>query len=228
MGVVIKGEFPDARYFSYNVYNDDTKSSLGSYTDFHLKPDHDAKNPFSGYAGAGNQKATYTIFVVPEGTKIKADNVLFFPNSLENVSILLRHYVAHWDIYGNKPLPTLAMINTQTEKISDAPPTVTVPKVSKETITHYLAPLVKHLGQRFLEDPIAILEQVKSRKENKKLRLDEIICRQVAAGAFEYFTDKGRLESFNLNPEGTYPNHDNFYLTMPVVRESDDILFVRF
>ena len=29
-GIIIKGQMPDARYFSYNVYNDDIKSTLGS------------------------------------------------------------------------------------------------------------------------------------------------------------------------------------------------------
>ena len=53
-GFVVKGQMPNARYFSYNLYDDVTKSSLGSLTDFNIKFDN---------------TNSYTLYIVPEGTK---------------------------------------------------------------------------------------------------------------------------------------------------------------
>jgi hypothetical protein len=38
-GIVIKGKMPEARYFSFNLYNDYTKSSILALADYEIKPD---------------------------------------------------------------------------------------------------------------------------------------------------------------------------------------------
>lgn len=79
-GIVITGKMPDVRYFSYNVYNDSTKDSVGSITDFEIIPDEGGENPFS--AGQAVSGETYTVHVLPEGSAVAAKNVLYFPDSI--------------------------------------------------------------------------------------------------------------------------------------------------
>jgi hypothetical protein len=45
---------------------------------------------------------------------------------------------------------------------------------------------------------------------------------------FRHFTDPGAINAYNFNSGGNYPNKDNHYIVMPVVRRKDDVLIVRF
>ena len=226
-GFVIKGAFPDARYFSYNVYDDDTKTPSGSFTDFQVKPDNSGTNPFTGKTDPSHQKTTYTIYVIPEGTNFKAKNVLYFPDSLKNVSFFLRYYSAEKNIYGSRPLPVISMFNTRDKQILNAPPSTPV-KISKQALKRYLVPLFKQLAHQFEENPKAVLAKIHHRERQQPLKLKELIAQQIVAEAFKYFNANGKLESYNMNPAGTYPNHDSFYLIMPVIRKNDDLLLVKF
>lgn len=100
-GFVIKGRFPIARYFSYNLYNDNTKSSIASLADYLIKPDDNSGN--------------YTIHVVPEGTVINAKNTILFPRTLSNVSIILRHYLPKGNIYGNTSMHKIEIYEAKSQ-----------------------------------------------------------------------------------------------------------------
>jgi hypothetical protein len=178
-GIVITGQFPDARYFSYNVYNDVSKSSVGSIADVDIKPDY---------------QDSYTIYIVPEGTVINKKNVLYFDKTLQNVSVILRHYLAKDNIFGNKSLPTIAYYDTEKKILKPAPETLSIP----------------------------------SNSNNSELSEEEI-CKELVAKTF-YFNKKDSLQhSFNLNSGGTYPNNDNHYLTMPMIKSNkDDVCIVKF
>jgi hypothetical protein len=45
---------------------------------------------------------------------------------------------------------------------------------------------------------------------------------------FEHIPNYDTIYSYRVDAAGTYPNYDNFYLTMPVVRRNNDVLLVRF
>lgn len=178
-GIVITGQFPDARYFSYNVYDDISKSSIGSLADVDIKPD--------------NQN-NYTIYIVPEGTVINKTNVMYFDKTLQDVSVVLRHYLAKNNIFGNKPLPTIEFYDTENKIHKPAPETVDIPINSTN---------------------IDLTE--------------EEICKELVAKTFYYNKKDSILHSFNLNSGGTYPNNDNHYLTMPMLRSNkDDVCIVKF
>ncbi len=178
-GLVIRGQFPDARYFSFNVYNDITKSSVGSIADFAIKPD-DQNN--------------YTIYIVPEGTGINKKNVLYYDKTLQNVSVILRHYLAKDNMYGNKPLPTIAYYDVKNNVTKTAQETLDIPSSS-----------------------------------NKAGLSEEDICKELVAKTFYFNQNDSLLHSFNLNAGGTYPNNDNHYLTIPMIKNNaDDVCIVKF
>ena len=226
-GIVIKGEFANARYLSYNVYNDDTKMSLGSFTDFKIAPNKGGLNPFKP-SGTASKSGSYTLFVVPEGSKIKGNNVLYFPDSLTDVSVLLRHYLPEENIYGGKELPKISLFNVETDDIIDAPPSVPIPKLSEEEVEKYLIPLFRKFTKEFEENPKQVLSQLENQIKQKPLKIDELICKEVVARSFTHFKSGESIHSYNFKTDGTYPNNDNYYLTMPIIRKGDDILIVKF
>jgi len=208
-GYIIQGKVPNARYFSYNLYDDITKSSLGSLTDFNIKLD-EANN--------------YTIYVVPIGTKLAKDNVIYFDNKLTKLSVVLRHYLPKDDIYGNVEIPKISKFDCTNNIIKVAEESAKVPKISKEDIEKYLIPMFN----KIMENPDENIKKLIHNYKNKSLNIEELICKQVVSGAFNFFNKGGVIYSFNLNSDGTYPNNDNHYLTMPIVRDNDDILVVKF
>ena len=225
-GVVIKGKFPNARYFSYNVYNDDTKMSLGSFTDFEIIPENVGTNPFK--TPETNNSGSYTLYVVPEGSKISGENILYFPDSLTDVSVILRHYLPEGNINGGKELAKISLLDVETDKILDAPPSVPIPKLSKEEVKTYLIPLFKKLTKEFEEDPKKVLSKLEDQRKQKSLKINELVCKEVVARSFTHFKSGDSIHSFNLQTQGTYPNNDNYYLTMPIIRKGNEILFVKF
>ena len=225
-GVVVRGTFPMARYFSYNVYDDNTKQTLGSFTDRELKAEAGAPNPFAGQERTPD--ARYEIYIVPEGSKVAGANVLTFPDSVENVSFMLRHYLAEGGIEGRVPMPVIASYDAATGKTQAAPPSAKVAKLSREEFQKYLMPAFKDVLRQLKENPAAVMAKLHEESGGDHMKMPELICRRVASGAFEKFHPGTVIESFRLGTEGTYPNKDNLYLVLPVVRTDDSVLIVRF
>lgn len=210
-GIIIKGKFPDARYFSYNVYDDNTKSSIGSIADFTIKPD-DSKN-------------NYTIYIVPEDSKIKAANVIYYNKNIEKVSVILRHYLPNNNIFGNQALPSIKIYNVISKTIEESPSSLKVPKFSKEDIQKYLIPLF----EKIKENPDEYVKLFVEKIHQKTLNVEELICKQLTSNAFKIYNPNGIINSYNMNSDGTYPNNDNHYLTMPIIRNNkNDVCLIKF
>lgn len=224
-GYVFKGQFPQARYFSYNVYSDDSKMSLGSFADQQLKADAGKDNPF---AGGQRGDATYTLHVVPEGTQIDAKNVLYFPDDLTRVSVLLRHYVPENGIEGGVPMPAISGFDPATGKLSVAAASHPVPSLSKLEIQRYLIPMFKDLAGQFVDSPKEVIEKIHHSVTGHPLSMKELIAHRLLSKAFTHYHKGEVIESYKLATTGTYPNQDNLYLILPAVREADEVLLVKF
>ncbi len=225
-GIVIKGKMPDARYFSYNVYNDNTKSSLGSITDYKLQTDDGSLNPFAGKGG--ELHSDYTVVVLPQGVKTDAKNVLYFPDKLTKVSVFLRYYAARNDYEGGAPLPKVQLFDPDTDKTSPAPPSSVVPIISKQEAKKYLVPMLEQMIKDFENDPEAAAEKLQSSRTGAPLDMKELIASQVVAKAFKLFKPGATQYSFRLLTAGTYPNDDNYYLGLPVIMTEEQVLLARF
>lgn len=62
--LVIRGHFPDARYFSFHAY-DEAQRPVASLSDHEILPDKGV-NPFGSMPGRGQEPGTYTVSVVFE------------------------------------------------------------------------------------------------------------------------------------------------------------------
>ena len=209
--IKIQGEFPNTRYFSYNIYNDDTKTSITAITDVKILPDNKNKN-------------LYTLYIVPEGSIIDAKNVLYFPKELKNISVILRHYLPEKDIQGEKKLPIIEQFDLKTKKTFAANESTKIPKISKEDISKYLLPFVT----KILESSDEEIKKLWKNFKNEPMNLEEIICKQVVSNAFNFNKNENKLKSYNLKSDGTYPNKDNHYLTMPICKQEDEVCIIRF
>lgn len=222
LGIKVSGSFPDARYMSYNVYDDDTKSSLGSFTDFKIKPSSGV-NPYTGAEGTG----TYEIYILPEGSPVEADNVLYFPKEVKNVCIMVRHYVPEGGLQGGVDMPLIESYNAETKTASAAPESSKVKKISKTQVKEYLLPMFKDMVKEIEHDPSSVLEKIHHKDTQESLGIRELLCKRITKMIFDRFKEGEANVSYRISPAGTYPNNDNFYLLLPAIRKEGEVLLVK-
>ena len=126
VGFKIQGEFPEARYFSYNVYGED-RNSTASIFDTQIKAENCSANPFKNQEKETSvDKNLYTLFVVPESVSEfdTKDNVLKFIDGEEEIALLLRYYVPAGGDLAGVGLPKIEVFDL------DSKESVTIPKTS--------------------------------------------------------------------------------------------------
>lgn len=107
----IEGEFPRARYFSMNLY-DTRGASLGAISDFEIDPDPGHINPFRPGADREAADRSYTLWVVPQGSRNlvagQRGQVLEVPPNSGTPKIINRVYLADPGLPGSGgPLPKI-------------------------------------------------------------------------------------------------------------------------
>lgn len=126
LGLKIEGEFPDSRFLSYNVYDDDEQSSnckkAYSIMDIDIVPDEGSSNPFLGEA-SGNKK--YTVYVLPvdapESITAGKKNIIWFDSDVKKVCTILRYYIPEGDITGGVKMPMISGLNLNDGSLVAAP-----------------------------------------------------------------------------------------------------------
>lgn len=133
VGLRLTGFYPKARFFSFSIYNDLKGEVIDGLDDVNVTPDDGCINPYNTTTDSTNNK--FTIYLVKEGTDlsllkdVKEENVCYFNDAVECVSICLRQYLGEGE-YGGVELPTIEGVDLTTGAIVDAPKAVT----SKATI----------------------------------------------------------------------------------------------
>lgn len=207
-GVVIRGKMPEARYFSFNLYNDYSKSSIAALADYEIIPDE-------------GDPSSYTIYILPEHKAGKYRNQVILPDSVLIASVFLRYYLPVNNIYANKPLPDIYLFDNNIMK--PALPGIPMAPMSA-------ADMAK------LKSLIMANPKIISGKERKLLssgsatmkEKEPIISKVMTVPIFKHYTNPQAIGAFNYNSSGNYPNKDNHYIVMPVVRKKEDVLVVRF
>ncbi len=121
VGIKIKGYYAEARYMSYNVYNENSPTSLGSLLDVNIKPCCPGQNPYDGSRSFGKNDV-YSIEVLPTGTDITGkQNVLQYDSAVDTVAIFLRYYVPQGGPAGGVTLPTVETYDIPTGTALNAP-----------------------------------------------------------------------------------------------------------
>lgn len=127
LGLVISGQFPDARFLSYNVYDDNEQTSYCeqpyNILDVDIKPEEGSENPFLTSAAGADRD--YVLYVLPtdapasitEGKK----NIIWFDADVKKVCTILRYYIPEPDIHGGVGMPVVKGLDLKTGKTVAAP-----------------------------------------------------------------------------------------------------------
>lgn len=117
--VVIEGDYPHARYMSFNLYNP-TLASFEGIADFEIQPDEGSVNPFLAGADRNVEPRHYSLHVVsgppPEDPAQRQPNTLYAAFSPAPVAayanIIYRIYVSDrgTSLAGNVDLPTFRFL----------------------------------------------------------------------------------------------------------------------
>ena len=127
IGLIIEGEFPNARFLSYNVYDDDEQTSFCtqnySLMDVEIEPDNGYINTFREETTATNQK--YTVYVLPtdapESIVAGKENICWFDADVEKVCTMLRYYIPVGGVNAGVDMPSIKAIDLTTGQEVNAP-----------------------------------------------------------------------------------------------------------
>jgi hypothetical protein len=110
----VKGEYPHARYLSFNAYNENGQP-VDALNDQLIQPMPGNSNPFSPGALRTVKARSYTIDLVPRDVQAgvgvsssdRATNTLYLPNTGKLFQLYLRVYIPDqgMDVKGGVPLP---------------------------------------------------------------------------------------------------------------------------
>lgn len=204
--LAIHGRIPQARYFSYNLYDDRTKGSLISLADYQVRPD---------------EKGGYSIYVVPESLKGSYPNQLVLPDSVQFTSVFIRYYLSASGDTAGVPLPVLEWMEGDMRK--PPPPSLPVP-TPKGNDAAKLEQIIRSDPKRITSKERKILSSPTSSVEEK----ERIVSKVMTVPIFKHAADPGALSAYNYNASGNYPNKDNHYIVMPVNWQKGQVLLVRF
>lgn len=123
IGIRIKGQYGFARYMSYNVYDNNTLSSVASLVDMQINPDAGNENPYLPTANPVAANRNYTVNICPDTVDSTLyPNTLRYDDKIENVGIILRYYIPQQNNYANVALPTVEAFDIHTGATIATPP----------------------------------------------------------------------------------------------------------
>lgn len=120
IGIRMKGDFPYARYMSYNVYDNRDRSSQASVVDVDIIADEGNSNPFT--TGTQSSNRGYTLYVLPDIPEAAGyKNALKYDDQTPNVGTMIRLYVPEIDQRGGVALPEVEAFDMVTGKTVKLP-----------------------------------------------------------------------------------------------------------
>jgi len=115
IGIRLHASFGNSRYMSYNVYDNNTRSSIASVIDTSIVPSKGG-NPYRN-EGQGE----YSLDIVPDNAEYSGENILRYNSKVRNVGIMLRYYLPEGDDYAGVSLPSIEAFDITTGKALKPP-----------------------------------------------------------------------------------------------------------
>ena len=214
MGFRIKGKFPDARYFSFNVYSLRDNTTQGSLVDYQIASDSGQPNPFIADRDSVEIGENYTVHIVPSKHKdIDLPNLLPFKNNVKLLAMVIRLYDYNVDDFGGVEFPTVEAFTMEdgiaddggTEEMAIEPAHLPRGLNLRGLVRKKRLPeMVRRLGLLYETERIAALDGPPT--EEKYLPIP-----------FHAIDTKGFIE-----------NNDNRYLLSAITKEEDEVYVFRF
>ena len=208
MGFKISGEFPDTRYFSFNVYSLEDNATQGSLVDYQIQTDSGKPNPFLVNRDSVEAGKRFTVYILPEKHKDKKlPNILPFRDDVKLLFMIIRLYDYNKDDFGGVEYPTIQAITMEeeTEKVELTP--VRSPRpLDLRTIVHTksLPGMVKRLSLLYETENTVQLDG--PHKERK------------------YFS----LPFHAIDTRGYIENNDNRYLLAGITKKEEEVFVFKF
>lgn len=208
IGFKISGEFPDTRYFSFNVYSLGDNVTQGSLVDYQIQTDSGKPNPFLENKDSVEVGKRFTTYIVPAKHKDKEfSNILTFRDDVKLLAMVIRLYDYNIDDFGGVEFPTVEAFKIGEEEEALKLTPVNLPTaLNLRTIVRNLSlpGMVKRLGLVFNTEKTS---QVKGPLSEKV-----------------YFS----LPFHAIDTRGYIENNDNRYLLSAISKEKDEVLLFTF
>lgn len=170
IGLRVEGEYPDARFFNFNVYDDilqyNPLSDAGittSLEDIDIKPN---KGSINSFRNNGEKDQHYTIYFLPQSAnaaQYEGKNVCWFGDytkdemgaeSWKHISVFLRYYIPSVIPYAGVELPTITAFDLTTGK------DVKLPKREVSALHSVTIPggaFVSNANMAFMRAPLSLM-----------------------------------------------------------------------
>jgi len=208
MGFRIKGEFPDTRYFSFNVYSLGDNATQGSLIDYQIKTDSGLPNPFVANKDSMEVGKNFTVHILPSKLNSgKLLNTLPFRDDVKLLLMVIRLYDYNVDDFGGVEFPTVEAF-----KISD----------KDEKINMVPAALPRPLNLRWLVRRRSLPDMV--RRLSLLYETENTVAPDESEGSKEYST----IPFHAIDTKGYIENNDNRYLLSAITKSKDEVYVFRF
>ena len=207
IGFRIKGQFPDSRYFSFNVYSLGDNITQGSLVDYDIATDSGLPNPFTVNRDSTEVDDNYTIHVLPSKFQNPdLSNVLSFRDDVKLLLIVMRLYDYNKDDFGGVEFPTIEAISFNEEESKDEIENIKLPRPLN------LRGIVRRRSLPGMVKRLSLLY-----KTEKTVQLDN-------ADQDAQYT----IPFFRIDSRGYIENNDNRYLLAAITKSDDEVYFFRF
>ena len=214
MGFRIKGKFPDARYFSFNVYSLRDNTTQGSLVDYQIASDSGQPNPFIADRNSVEIGENYTVHIVPSKHKdIDLPNLLPFRDNVKLLAMVIRLYDYNVDDFGGVEFPTVEAFTMQDGIADDG---------GAEEVSIEPARLPRGLNLRGLVRKKRLPEMV--RRLGLLYETEHLAALDGPQSNQKYLS----IPFHAIDTEGFIENNDNRYLLSAITKKEDEVYMFRF
>jgi len=208
-GFKIKGQFPDTRYFSFNVYSLGDNITQGSIIDHQLQTDSGKPNPFLVEKDSVDFGTNFTVHILPEKFKeYNYPNALYFKDDVNLLTMVMRLYDYNIDDFGGVDLPKVESF--EIEDGSDQKEELALKRIPKNL---NLRTLVRRTALPKMVERLGLLYQTEYRQS-----LD----------AANSETPEHPIPFHAIDTKGFIENNDNRYLLAGITKAENELYVFRF
>ena len=208
IGYRIKGEFPDTRYFSFNVYSLGDNTTQGSLVDYQIKTDSGLPNPFIANKDSVEVGKNFTVNIIPSKLNNgKLLNTLPFRDDVKLLLMVIRLYDYNIDDFGGVEFPTVEAFKLKKKNDKD----ILRP-----------APLPRPLNLRWIVRRRSLPGMVK--RLGLLYETENTVSLDGPDASKDYFT----IPFHAIDTKGYIENNDNRYLLSAITKAEDEVYVFRF
>lgn len=208
IGFKIKGKFPNARYFSFNVYSLGDNATQGSLVDYQIQTDSGRPNPFLATEGM-EADDNFTVYLVPKKyNTIDHPNTLQFTDDTRLMTMVIRLYDYNIDDFGGVEFPTVEAISLKHETDGE------VDFASRRLPRNLnLRSIVRRRSLPKMVERLSLLYETEKKVDLEK----EVLDSEVTPVPFHAIDASGFIE-----------NNDNKYLLAGISKAEDEVYYFKF